>query len=232
MQGGKHTASRVLNPNLWMQGGGDAAACRLLQGGARHLQHGAQPRACQQRVHGAHLDSCMSAQGCIICPGQQMTWNSNRCKLDIEHPYHTAIKPGLTRVTLGSQDEDLMPHAFGMDVDDHFVTVGGSTKCLAALSLAEDRLGAGPPPTSKPAGGGSRQRAAGDAAAQVDQQSDQLQGQQAGGQQHTGQALRAALQARLRFRRQFQQVRHCLHRGHRMEYGHLKFTSKLWPLKS
>ena len=110
-----------------------------------------------------------------------------------------------------------MPHAFGMDVDDHFVTVAGSTKCLAALSLAEDRLGAGPSSAARPTDGGGRQRAAGGSAAQAHQQREQPAAQQAGaqqqappgdvqGHQQTGQALRAALQARLRFRRQFHQV--------------------------
>ena len=131
------------------------------------------------------------------------------------HPqWHQHISQTLETLTLDLQDEDLMPHAFGMDVDDHFVTVGGSTKCLAALSLAEDRLGAGPPPAPRPADGGGRQSTAGGAAAQVSQSQGQLAGGQqqqmavsaAQGDQQVGQALRAALQARLRFRRQFHQV--------------------------
>jgi Mak10 subunit, NatC N(alpha)-terminal acetyltransferase len=45
--------------NCLAQGSGHAAAGRLLQGGTRHLQHGAQPCARQQRVHGAHTATAL-----------------------------------------------------------------------------------------------------------------------------------------------------------------------------
>lgn len=41
------------------------------------------------------------------------------------------------------QDEDMMPHAFGLDVEDRSCAVAGSLKPLAALTLAEDRLNSG-----------------------------------------------------------------------------------------
>lgn len=125
------------------------------------------------------------------------------------------------------QDEDLMPHAFGLDVEDHFVTVGGSTKCLAALSLAEDRLAAGPRGAGASAAAGCKQGQnkgrASSAAAGKQQSAGQQQSaapqqgqpqQSAEQQQHNssedvslGPAFRAALLARLRFRRSFHQVR-------------------------
>ena len=78
-------------PNSWVQGGGDAAACRLLQGRARDLQHGTQPRAGQQRVHGARRAPArsFSAASCAV------VWQSN------ESTVHVHIRLLiLTRITI------------------------------------------------------------------------------------------------------------------------------------
>lgn len=142
-----------------------------------------------------------------------------------------ALMPSVVtlRHMIAMQDEDLMPHAFGLEVEDHHCVVGGSAKCLAALSLAEDRLNAGPrsaaTPNSasgKPGQQGSPPAAGGSGTRQAQQQQQQGQpaqrhGQQAQlaaggadtagpGQSGADPAMRAALLARLRFRRHLHKV--------------------------
>ena len=105
------------------------------------------------------------------------------------------------------QDEDTMPHAFGLDVEDRSCSVAGSLKPLAGLTLAEDRLcsargraaaAAAPDAPAAPAPGPGRAR---------EQGGDQApEGAAASGPAATEARLRDALLARLRFRRALHQV--------------------------
>lgn len=70
--------------------------------------------------------------------GQQAAlWRKLQCALWMSR---STVRLSMHRSVPTMQDEDIMPHAFGLDVEDRSCVVAGSLQPLAALTLAEDRL--------------------------------------------------------------------------------------------
>lgn len=134
-----------------------------------------------------------------------------------------------------SQDEDLLPHAFGLALDEAGAAkprAGEGAQCIAGLSLAEERLAAGKGRglgfgaaaagpmlhTSSAAAAGDAPRAAeagpgaaNGSAAEASEETGSLPTRSAvprsGKEAPLSSELVAAFMARLRFQRHFQQVR-------------------------